>query len=227
MWSYYGSKSKIAKYYPKPIYGKIIEPFAGAAWYSARYSTRKISLSDKNQIIYGIWDWLINAATINDLTEHQNLYLGDNLNDRQMAPAHRWLLGFIINRGSSTPANIVQKWSCQVVKRPTWASTVAYQIERIITFLPEIKKWHIENEDYCNIKNEEATWFIDPPYQEGGQYYPEHDIDYSSLAEWCTSRKGQVIVCENAAASWLDFVPLTSIHGQRKKTTEMVWTNVK
>lgn len=34
MWSYYGTKKKIAKYYPSPQYDKIIEPFAGAAQYS-------------------------------------------------------------------------------------------------------------------------------------------------------------------------------------------------
>jgi len=34
MWSYYGSKSKVVKHYPKPKYDLIIEPFAGAAWYS-------------------------------------------------------------------------------------------------------------------------------------------------------------------------------------------------
>ena len=34
MWGYYGSKSKIASMYPKPMYDKIIEPFAGTAQYS-------------------------------------------------------------------------------------------------------------------------------------------------------------------------------------------------
>lgn len=34
MWTYYGTKKKIAKYYPKPKYDKIIEPFCGAAQYS-------------------------------------------------------------------------------------------------------------------------------------------------------------------------------------------------
>jgi site-specific DNA-adenine methylase len=34
MFSYYGSKSKIVKYYPCPAHDKIIEPFAGSARYS-------------------------------------------------------------------------------------------------------------------------------------------------------------------------------------------------
>lgn len=34
MWTYYGTKKRIAKNYPAPIYDTIIEPFAGAAQYS-------------------------------------------------------------------------------------------------------------------------------------------------------------------------------------------------
>ena len=70
----------------------------------------------------------------------------------------------------------------------------------------------------------EATWFIDPPYQYGGNHYVVNDVDYHELAAWCKQRKGQVIVCENTKATWLDFTPLTRITGQRVKTTEAVWT---
>jgi len=34
MFSYYGSKSKLAQHYPTPKYDTIVEPFAGAAGYS-------------------------------------------------------------------------------------------------------------------------------------------------------------------------------------------------
>jgi hypothetical protein len=37
--------------------------------------------------------------------------------------------------------------------------------------------------------------------------------------------KGQVIVCENSKANWLDFKPLVEITGQSKKSLEMIWTN--
>ena len=74
-----------------------------------------------------------------------------------------------------------------------------------------------DNED---LENEEATWFIDPPYKYGGEHYVMNGINYDELAEWCKSRKGQVIVCENTSADWLDFEPLIEITGQRKKTTE-------
>jgi len=41
MFSYYGSKKKIVKYYPEPVHDVIIEPFAGAAWYSLEYPIEK------------------------------------------------------------------------------------------------------------------------------------------------------------------------------------------
>lgn len=31
MFSYYGAKTKIVDYYPKPLFDKIVEPFAGSA----------------------------------------------------------------------------------------------------------------------------------------------------------------------------------------------------
>ena len=33
--------------------------------------------------------------------------------------------------------------------------------------LNKIKHWEIRKDDYRNIENEDATWFIDPPYQHG------------------------------------------------------------
>ena len=41
MFSYYGSKSKIIKKYPKPIYNDIIEPFAGSSCYSIEFGKDK------------------------------------------------------------------------------------------------------------------------------------------------------------------------------------------
>jgi hypothetical protein len=44
------------------------------------------------------------------------------------------------------------------------------------------------------------------------------------LAEWCKSREGQVIICENSKATWMDFQPLRELSGQRHKTLEVIWT---
>jgi hypothetical protein len=62
-----------------------------------------------------------------------------------------------------------------------------------------------------------------------GRAYKYHDIDYPALGEWCRSRSGQVIVCENAGAEWLPFQPFRTIKGLEgrrggKKSVEVVWT---
>ena len=50
MFSYYGTKKRIAKKYPEPKYDIIIEPFAGAGAgagaYACLYPDRKVKLYD-------------------------------------------------------------------------------------------------------------------------------------------------------------------------------------
>lgn len=225
MWSYYGSKSKIAKLYPKPKYPLIIEPFAGAAWYSVLHRDKNVLLNEKNQVISDIWEWLIYEATAPLLLAYSNFYVGQDIRDLALQKQHRDLIGFCINRGSSSPRNIVQKWSCQVKARPDWASTVHYRLNHIASLLPEIKHWHVSSGDYEELPNIEATWFIDPPYQFGGEHYIVNDIDYNQLSDWCRTRKGQVIVCENSRANWLPFRQINQFYGQKKRTVEVVWTN--
>lgn len=225
MFSYYGSKSKLAKLYPPPEYDLIIEPFAGAAWYSFLHRSKKVLLNEKYATIHEIWKWLINEASPELLMQHKDFYVGQNIGQVSLVKPHRDLIGFCINRGSVEPKSVVQKWSCQVASKPNWASTTAFQLERIARVLPEIKHWQVRLGDYRTLPNVEATWFIDPPYRFGGEHYKENGIDYSELSEWCKTRNGQVIVCENSKAEWLPFVPLTKIQGQRTKTTESFWTN--
>lgn len=225
MFSYYGSKSKIIKLYPKPKYDIIIEPFAGTARYALQYNDKQITLNEKYEIIYSIWKWLITKATKEEILNNRDFYLKQDIRLLQLVQEHKNLIGFCINRGSAQPHNIVQKWSCQVKSNPQWASTSHYALTTIANNLNKVKHWNIVFGDYTKLDNIEATWFIDPPYQYGGKYYIENDINYKLLAEWCLSRKGQVIVCENDKAKWLDFKPLKKVYGQRKNNIETIYTN--
>ncbi len=76
--------------------------------------------------------------------------------------------------------------------------------------------------------NQKATWYVDPPYQFGGEHYKESNktIDFEKLGKWCESREGQVIVCENTKADWMDFKPMIQFNGLRKTTTEAIWSNL-
>jgi hypothetical protein len=53
---------------------------------------------------------------------------------------------------------------------------------------------------------------------------------YDCLKEWCKTRDGQVIVCENEGADWLPFSPVAKRRGitgryQKSSATEVVWVN--
>lgn len=227
MWSYYGSKCKLAKLYPKPKYDLIIEPFAGSAWYSVLHRNKHVLINEKYKTIYNIWNWLINHATVEKILKYSDFYVGQDISELNISKPHKDLIGYCINRGSVSPRNIVQRWSCQVKSNPDWASTTSYSLKRIANILPDIKHWKTSFGDYHDLPNVEATWFIDPPYQFGGHHYIYNDIDYSSLSNWCKSRKGQVIVCENNKADWMDFKSLRNVNGQRHKSTECVWIKEK
>jgi len=223
MFSYYGSKKKIVKYYPEPVHDVIIEPFAGAAWYSLEYPDREVILNEKNPVIYGIWNWLINTATPEILLEYKDFYLGDNISDLDIAQEHKDFLGFCLNRGSATPKFTVTKWSCQSKIDENWASTVAFQVERAIKMLSKIRHWKVYCGDYMDLPIQKATWFVDPPYYSGGQHYTFNKIDYGGLGRWIESLDGQIIVCENNLADWLDFKPLISYQGQSKPSNECIY----
>ncbi len=72
--------------------------------------------------------------------------------------------------------------------------------------IPEVSSWIISKVDYTEMDASEGTWFIDPPYaNEAGKRYRQGGIDYAILSDYCKTRKGQVIVCENYGADWLKF----------------------
>lgn len=216
MWSYYGTKKKIAKYYPKPQCDIIIEPFCGAAQYSLYGDNwkKQVYLVDKYEIITKIWRYLINS-TEKDILSLPDLEIGQNIDDfKMLSDEERWLIGFCINPASAGPKKTSSK-------RSRWNNNKIDIAKNIY----KVKHWKVKCDDFKNIKNVKATWYIDPPYKYGGIYYRMNNkyIDYDDLASWCKSRNGQIIVCENTKADWLDFAPLVDLRGQLHTTTEAIW----
>lgn len=220
MFSYYGSKSKIVQYYPKPKYNKIIEPFAGSARYSLRYFENDITLCEKSKFIYDIWMFLKNASK-QDIMSIPILKPHTDIRTLNISGYKLNFLRFFIGQGLATPQWVVSSMCTETNQIRTR--------KRIANDLFKIKHWNIIHGDYRDLKNIEATWFIDAPYMFGGQYYKESNknIDYNSLSKWCKSRKGQVIVCENTKADWLPFKPMINMQGSIHKTTEAIWSNLK
>lgn len=215
MFSYYGSKSKVIDAYPSPKHGKIIEPFAGSARYALKWFDRDVLLVDKYEVIVKVWRYL-QAASEKDITGLPELSYKQSLNDFNLSEGERLLLGFLVARGVASPQYIVQQFSdIGIAKR------------RIAHELYKIRHWEIRQGDYVDIPQQTATWFIDPPYQVGGEHYRHgnSEIDFTHLGQWCKSRAGQVIVCENTKADWLPFWPMRKLNGAYSKTTEAIWSN--
>ena len=211
MFYYYGRKKKIGKYYPKPSHDIIIEPFAGSAAYCLRDDNWKkdIILVEKDKGVYDIWDWLINEACLDDIEKMQELKVGDKSSE----------LLHILHAASKMAFTYKTIKVTEVLQR-NWKVTL-----RILTEdLYKVKHWKVIHGDYSMAPDIEATWFIDPPYSgEAGTGYRESSrkIDYDELSKWCTSRKGQVIVCESSEANWLPFEKLVDLVGVAgKKSSE-------
>jgi site-specific DNA-adenine methylase len=218
MFSYYGSKSKLAQYYPYPKYNAIIEPFAGSARYSlfGENWKKQVILIDKYKIIADLWRYLIEEATPERILNLPDVAAGQCVDDLPVSNIEKQLIGFCVNRGCTSPCHYPGQWNI-------WASDK----KRIATELHKIKHWKIIEGTYLDAPDLEATWFIDPPYQKVKRDYVvgKKNLSFDALSQFCKSRKGQVIVCENLGADWLPFKRLINFEGQLHTKTETVWFN--
>lgn len=223
MWSYYGAKTNIIDHYPTPKFDKIIEPFAGSARYALKYFDRDVILLDKYEVIYKIWQWLQQCST-SDILNLPIPVAGQTTDDLVYdCEEAKLLTGFIISFGAYWPCKKPSKYV--LVERP---NAVKYSLNRIAGNLYKIKHWTILHGDYMDLINEKATWFIDPPYEEGGYRYVESgkNINYVDLAKWCSHRSGQVIVCEKTSATWMKFKPMIIQETSTGKHQEGIWSNM-
>ena len=210
MFPFYGRKKGIVDYYPEPKYRKIIEPFAGSASYSLKYWYHDITLYEIDPVIYNIWVYLIHKASSKRILELPLDYSKTN----QILKEEKDLIGFFIRSCSSRPNK-------NPSKHPNFNLWTSENRAILAENVEKVKHWRIYNKE-CN-SNFIATWFIDPPYQHGGSYYKYSNVDYKKLAEWCLSRKGQLIVCENDKADWLPFVFLKKAYQRGHKNNEVIY----
>ena len=219
MFSYYGSKSKIVDYYPPPKHKRIIEPFAGSARYSLKYWQNDVLLVDKYPVIVEVWNYLKNVSE-KEILALPKLQKKEDLRDYNLSEIEMKFMGFLVTGGVESPRYKVASFNGVNVER---------DLKRISKLLHKIRHWEIKLGSFDELENVEATWFIDPPYMFGGEHYKESskNIDFAKLAEWCKSRNGQAIVCENTKATWLPFKPMIDMQGAMYKTTEAIWSNLK
>ncbi|MDC9724205.1 MAG: hypothetical protein PSN34_15755 [Urechidicola sp.] len=214
MFYYYGRKKQISKYYPTPQCDTIVEPFAGAAAYSAYKDNWKknVILIEKDEKVYKIWDWLINEATEQEILNLPELKIGEKSSD----------FLHIIHAATKMAFHFKTIKVTAVLER-NWEISKRIMSQN----LHKVKHWQILNDDYSNAPDIKATWFIDPPYKgEAGLGYRHSSkfLDYNKLAEWALNRKGEVIFCEGKEGDYLPFKPLVDLKGVAGKVNkEMIY----
>jgi len=224
---FYGGKWRAAPHYPVPRYNRLIEPFTGAAGYSTRYHLCDVVLVERDPVIAELWRWLIKATGDDVLA--LPLEIPTTIRDLGLDPGPAALIGFWVTGGSSGPRQTPCKWMRERVNPSSgyWGEPVR---TRIASQVGAIKHWTVIEGDYTDAPTEEATYFVDPPYaNKAGSYYRMKFTGHAALGEWCQTRPGQVIVCENDGAAWLPFrhfrdIQSSSSAGHGKKISkEAIW----
>lgn len=220
---YYGSKWNTARYYPRPQFAHVIEPFAGGAGYSLFYDVPTVTLFDLDPIIVGVWEYLIRTPAAEILALPEMPEVGDSVDNYALPQEAKWLIGFWLNRGSAQPKKSRTAYSARVDRgQLNWSARAK---ERIASQLGGLSGWRVGRKTYFETPELRATWFVDPPYGKAGMHYrfSSADINFEHLGLWCESRVGQVIACENVGAEWLPFSPMGSFKSTRGRSEEALW----
>ena len=218
--NYYGGKWRAALRYPRPLHSKIIEPFAGGAGYSLRYWWLDVTLLDVDSTLIHAWQWL-QQASARDVMLLGNVTPGARVCDLSSCSGVQAFARHNANPASTGgrpnfTARGANRWNRQ---RQAWSR-----------WPDRVRHWEIFAGDYRLACDSIATWFIDPPYStSAGQYYKSDSLNYTKLSNWCETRSGQRIVCEQFGADWLPFQILGHVKGQAKrnnrdrKNIELIW----
>jgi len=186
------------------------------------YFEKEVELIDKYPIVVDLWKYLQQCSP-KDILSLPKLKGGDNLDNFNLSKEEKLLMGFMVQQGVNAPRKTVSK----VFGNGNMAHLIERDKQRIADNLYKIKHWKIKLGEYTEFDNTDACYFIDPPYQYGGEYYHSSvnnsHIDFTKLAKWCKSRNGQVVVCENDKADWMDFKYLSDLSGSKNRTKEVIW----
>lgn len=181
-----------------------------------------VHISDADESLIGLWRYL-QSARPGDILMLPRMSAGQRL-ALDLSVPERYLLA-LYAAPSRVPTPRLRIGSR--TKVTSWSrGRIRSFRARTAKLLPRIKHWTITCDDYRNVLNEKATWFIDPPYSGTYRGYENSRVDYRDLAEWCRSRHGQVIVCDAGEANWLPFRVLCTVKGFGNKTRiEKIWTS--
>lgn len=232
-WRYYGGKYMAAPKYPAPLFGTIIEPFAGAAGYSMRYPDRQVILVDKYPVVCEVWRYLIGATP----AEILSIPCVDHVDDLpgRVPQGGRWLVGFCLSDATTSPRKSLSAGrKARAHLNRIDAGWTERMRERVASQVDKIKHWRIIEGDWYQAPARRATWYVDPPYNNAAGSHYVHGpgaIDFDRLGKHCREvMPGQVIACENDGATWLPFRPFATFktgiagNGATAGSKEVIWT---
>jgi site-specific DNA-adenine methylase len=212
MFYYYGRKKQIVRRYPSPNCDTIVEPFAGSAAYSLHGENwkKRVVLVEKDEKVAAIWQWLIERATIKDVSALPELKVRQKTSEFLHIIHAATKMAFYFKTIKVTP-----------VLARNWEISRRHMAEN----LHKIKHWKIICGDYTQAPDVKATWFIDPPYKGASGHGYRHgskQLNYERLAQWALSRSGEIVFCEGAEADYLPFHPLVEQKGVAGKVSQEV-----
>lgn len=137
---YYGGKWRSAPRYPVPEHDTIIEPFAGAAGYSTRYSDRRVILVERDPVVAALWRYLVRVSPA-EIRLLPDVPDGATTDDLSICPEARALVGFWLNKGASSPRKSPSAWMRSGIRPASyWGQAVR---ERLASQVEYIRHWQI------------------------------------------------------------------------------------
>ena len=210
MFYYFGRKGRLARFYPPPRYPLVVEPFAGSAAYSLHWKPEAAHLVDIDEDTVALWERLC-AMSKAEIMAAPGPVIGEMTSD----PWH--LAAMASSGGYAGVSRKVSPWAHNNFENHRARHYAAANVTTA-------RRYTYQHGTYRDAPDVEACWFIDPPYQHvKGYRHGNAGIDYADLADFCRTRRGQVIVCEQEGADWLPFRPFMALVSSQNTTTREVW----
>ncbi len=225
LFKWFGSKWSSAKHMPSPIYGSIVEPFAGSAGYSLRHARCDVHLRDSDPHLRVLWPWLIKTATEYDIRSIPiDIPEGTDIRTLGLSIGQATLLKSWQRTNSVGDCWTISPWGN---KPGQWTANTR---ARVASEVGCISHWKFLDWDLYEAPGSfleyPRTWMIDPPYQYNYQYRQAGIESYATLAEHIKYLPGQIIACEamcpktGSVPDWLPFEPFRKTVTSRRKRSE-------
>lgn len=216
LFKWFGSKWGASRYYPKPMFSHIDEPFAGGAGYSLRHHTSKVRIYDSNENLGILWPWLISEATEALIREIPiGVAEGTDIRTLGLSRGQAMLLKHWQRTNNVGNCWTISPWGN---KPGQWTANTRARVAEEVS---AVKHWEFAP---CTWDSGDVTYFVDPPYMFNYRYgrsFFDFDELRKNISEIPHPR--QIIACEamcpktGVCPDWLDFRPFRKTVTSRRK----------